>query len=111
MPISPEKNRAKVKAWRLANPEKYRAQEKARREKHGAKRRAYMVIWRKENRDLARAAGRRHAANKRTAAAMKAAAEAKAIPSKPSPAVARLLALAEAKATQASYGITRVAYQ
>lgn len=83
----------RVKEWKQANPEK---------------RYAYSRAWDKKNPEKMRGYWRTYADKKRTREALEALAQAK--PSRPTPRLSALVKLAEAKATQASYGIQRVAY-
>lgn len=71
-----------------------------------------VAAWRKANPAKARAQYRRGKQNKKVKQALEAAAQAKAAAKPaPSPKLSALLKLAEVKAAQAQYGITRIGYQ
>jgi DNA repair exonuclease SbcCD ATPase subunit len=122
-----EKSRELSRQWRKDNLEKVRARDRAYRKKYRAKKlagmkawrqanpdkmRAYRKAWREKNPEKVRALKQAFDQAKRIKEALQAAAEAAAKPPKPlSPKLSALLKLAEVKATQARYGIQRVAFQ
>lgn len=90
-----EKIKADVKEWRKKNPEK---------------RERYKRKWMKRNPEKTRLYWRRSKEKERVAEAL-AALEASKASIRTLPKIKALVTLAEAKATQAAYGVQRVAYQ
>lgn len=108
-----KKNAARIKAQQRAryeaNKEAYKAKAKAWKAANRKKAVASTRAWEKRNPEKLREIRRRCKQNQRQRAALVALAEAKGS-IKPNQTALRIKALAEAKATQAAYGIQRIAY-
>lgn len=110
-----EENREHVKAYRRAYYLAHKEKELQQRKEWGAQNPKqndkHRRRWKRRNKSKMLAYKRESMARRRDREALAAAAEAKKQPARALPKVSALLKLAEAKASQAQYGIRRIGYQ
>lgn len=104
-----EQRKAEFRAWYDANKDAVKARVKAWRARNPEKVTAYKKAWEAKNPDEARRQWSESQKRRRNREIM-AEVAAKSLPVKTNATAIRMLAIAEAKATQAHYGIERIAY-